>query len=286
MPIEVQCAACGKRLKAPDDQAGRKGKCPSCKGEISIPAMAAPTVASRGETSTLEVIDAKNWYALGVTLQATQIALLVACVACGLVSLGILVTRFQGLADWLTARTISLLFLWGHAVLAIGWGAAITGWVACLASWPGTERKWLRFAIWTGAASIGIILVVISLREFEIGVTSNDSGVPADSARTPTAILVIAGLVFATTLVLFNYFLAGVQARVNPDQKRLNPIVFAAVLGILAVWCAVANVMFEPKSWLAVLSNIVTFSIIFVWTWINCAATARDLRVSQAYKRL
>jgi phage FluMu protein Com len=285
MPIEVQCAACGKRLKAPDDQAGRKGKCPSCKGEISIPAVAASAATNRGETSTLEVIDPKNWFALGITLQATQTALLVACIACGVVSLGILATRL-GLADWLTARTISLLFLWGHAILAIAWGAAIAGWIGCLAAWPGAERKWLRFAIWAGAASIGIILIVVSLREFGIGVAQTDSGMPADSAKTPTAILVISSLAFATTLVLFNFFLAGVQARVKPDQKQLNPIIFAAVLGILAIWCAVANVMFEPKSWLAVLSNVANFSVVFVWTWINCAATSRDLRVSQAYKRL
>jgi DNA-directed RNA polymerase subunit RPC12/RpoP len=40
MAIEVQCAACGKKLRAPDNQAGRVGKCPACKSEIVVPATA------------------------------------------------------------------------------------------------------------------------------------------------------------------------------------------------------------------------------------------------------
>jgi hypothetical protein len=39
MPIEIQCPACGKRLRAPDSQAGRAGRCPSCKTDFLIPAL-------------------------------------------------------------------------------------------------------------------------------------------------------------------------------------------------------------------------------------------------------
>jgi hypothetical protein len=35
--IEVQCTACGKQLRAPDSQAGRSGRCPSCKSPILVP---------------------------------------------------------------------------------------------------------------------------------------------------------------------------------------------------------------------------------------------------------
>jgi hypothetical protein len=43
--IEVQCTACGKQLRAPDEQAGRSGRCPSCKSPIVIPVL---PHASRG----------------------------------------------------------------------------------------------------------------------------------------------------------------------------------------------------------------------------------------------
>ena len=40
MPIEIRCQ-CGKRLKAPDNLAGRTVSCPSCKAAIQVPALAA-----------------------------------------------------------------------------------------------------------------------------------------------------------------------------------------------------------------------------------------------------
>jgi len=48
VPIDVQCAACGKRLRAPDEQAGRKGRCPACKAELQIPASVSPVKVSTG----------------------------------------------------------------------------------------------------------------------------------------------------------------------------------------------------------------------------------------------
>ncbi len=50
MPILLQCN-CGKRLKVPDELAGRRGKCPACSTVLEIPAAdstnhAQPTVAA------------------------------------------------------------------------------------------------------------------------------------------------------------------------------------------------------------------------------------------------
>lgn len=41
MPIEIRCQ-CGKRLKAPDQLAGRAVACPSCGVELEVPSLAAP----------------------------------------------------------------------------------------------------------------------------------------------------------------------------------------------------------------------------------------------------
>lgn len=37
MPIEFHCSHCGKKIKAPDEHAGKRGKCPSCKNSVYIP---------------------------------------------------------------------------------------------------------------------------------------------------------------------------------------------------------------------------------------------------------
>ena len=38
MPITVSCSECGTNLKAPDNAAGRKVKCPKCSAVIAVPA--------------------------------------------------------------------------------------------------------------------------------------------------------------------------------------------------------------------------------------------------------
>lgn len=38
MPIELHCEHCGKLVRAPDDAAGKHGKCPSCHQTVYIPA--------------------------------------------------------------------------------------------------------------------------------------------------------------------------------------------------------------------------------------------------------
>jgi len=38
MPIKFHCEHCGKTISAPDDAGGRKGRCPSCKAVVYVPA--------------------------------------------------------------------------------------------------------------------------------------------------------------------------------------------------------------------------------------------------------
>jgi phage FluMu protein Com len=38
VPIDVQCNSCGKRLRAPDNRAGKQVRCPQCKETFTIPA--------------------------------------------------------------------------------------------------------------------------------------------------------------------------------------------------------------------------------------------------------
>src|SRR5262245_43733346 len=37
MPIQFECSACGKKIKAPDENAGKKARCPYCKVVIFVP---------------------------------------------------------------------------------------------------------------------------------------------------------------------------------------------------------------------------------------------------------
>ena len=37
MPISFQCPQCGKKLKAPDEAAGKSSKCPGCGGTVTCP---------------------------------------------------------------------------------------------------------------------------------------------------------------------------------------------------------------------------------------------------------
>ena len=47
MPVLVTCDGCGRKLKARDDQAGRRFRCPGCGGEVVVPSpvVAAPIYA-------------------------------------------------------------------------------------------------------------------------------------------------------------------------------------------------------------------------------------------------
>jgi DNA-directed RNA polymerase subunit RPC12/RpoP len=37
MPIQFECSACGKKIKAPDENVGKKARCPYCKSVIIVP---------------------------------------------------------------------------------------------------------------------------------------------------------------------------------------------------------------------------------------------------------
>lgn len=54
MAIELHCNHCGKLVKAPDDAAGKHGKCPSCHQMVYI-----PTPSQDVETLDLEPVDAE-----------------------------------------------------------------------------------------------------------------------------------------------------------------------------------------------------------------------------------
>jgi len=43
--IHFACQHCGRKLKVPQTQAGRKGRCPACKGEVTVPLPSAPEPA-------------------------------------------------------------------------------------------------------------------------------------------------------------------------------------------------------------------------------------------------
>ena len=46
MPIDVQCANCERRFRAPDTMTGKTGKCPNCRSEITIPPPPSPSRTS------------------------------------------------------------------------------------------------------------------------------------------------------------------------------------------------------------------------------------------------
>src|SRR4051794_28146107 len=39
MSISFECPQCGKKLKAPDEAAGKSSKCPGCGGKVTCPAL-------------------------------------------------------------------------------------------------------------------------------------------------------------------------------------------------------------------------------------------------------
>src|SRR5688500_613268 len=50
MPISIACPLCQARVRLPDDAAGKKFRCPKCKGVISVkaPAPPKPTILPEG----------------------------------------------------------------------------------------------------------------------------------------------------------------------------------------------------------------------------------------------
>jgi hypothetical protein len=238
-------------------------------------------------------LEPKHWFALGGALRATQIALLVGCLGCGLVSLGMIADTLRAnpaLGDWLTARTISLLNLWGSAGIVLGWAMLLAGWSACFSAWPLPERRFLRAATWAAVAAIIVVLLVMSLRVFGFLTGSLGAGSTEDAATMPTVIIVIGSLGCAAALIPFNFYLSDLQKQIGHDHLRLPPVIYATVVGTLTLWCIIARLLIPPstafKAWLIVLSTLATFICEFLWLWLLNSSVSRDLRVSQAWKRL
>jgi hypothetical protein len=238
-------------------------------------------------------LESKHWFALGGALKTTQFALLVACLGCGVVGLGMIADTLRtnpSLGDWLTARTILLLNLWGSAGIVLGWGMLLSGWSACYSAWPLPDRRFLRMSSAAAAASVVVVLIVMSLRVFGFPGDSSASGLASDAGAMPTVMIVIGSLGCAASLIPFNYFLSGLQKQMGRDHMVLPPVIYAAISGALTLWCIISRLFIEPstalKAWLVVLSIIVTFVGELLWLWLLNSSACRDLRVSQAWKRL
>ncbi len=343
MAIEVQCAACRKKLRAPESQAGRVGKCPACKSDIVVPGLATPAsvapapppvsqpreaAAARqpvsghyspthpraslfastmddefalppqanspgfgesqyGATSNASAeIESKHWFALQAALKTTEIALLLEWISCSLISLAVIgIVLSNNPAN--TGQVLLVLALWGGVGMFLGWAGLATGWIVCLLAWP-LDRRLLIGAASAAGICVLTILIVVSLGFFGI------IGSPQPGSWTrmisPTATMIIVSLASATSLILFGFFLANVQIRLGRENIKMQPIIYAGVVGALTFWCLIANLAITPTSrfmmWLVLLSNIITFVGEFLWLWLVNAFASRDLRVSQAWKRI
>jgi hypothetical protein len=238
-------------------------------------------------------LESKHWFALGGALKTTQLALLIACLGCGVVGLGMIADALRtnpALGDWLTTRTISLLNLWGSAGIVLGWGMLLSGWFACCAAWPLPDRKFLQMASAAAAVSAVLVLIVLSLQVFGI---IGDSMAPAPTSNVgtmSTAMIVIGSLGCAASLIPFSYFLSGLQQQMGRDHLIVPPMIYATIAGVLTLWCVISRLFVEPntalKAWLVVLSTLIAFIAELLWLWLLNASARRDLRVSQAWKRL
>jgi predicted Zn finger-like uncharacterized protein len=58
MPLEISCSGCQARFRVPESAAGKKIRCPKCKGAIEVPAVAAPElIAPRPPEAEQPVIE-------------------------------------------------------------------------------------------------------------------------------------------------------------------------------------------------------------------------------------
>src|SRR5262245_19102028 len=49
MPITVRCAACNHQLRVKDEYAGKRGRCPKCGQNVTIPLLNAPEITAPPE---------------------------------------------------------------------------------------------------------------------------------------------------------------------------------------------------------------------------------------------
>lgn len=74
MPIKVQCPTCHHMLSAPDNFAGRSGKCPSCGELVAFPAPppainTATSVAQKPQAVMIVAFDMPFWQMVNVSLK-------------------------------------------------------------------------------------------------------------------------------------------------------------------------------------------------------------------------
>lgn len=286
MSIDVQCSACGKRLRAPDEQAGRKGRCPACKAELLIPAN---TIASnnlppvRKQTAALSdstVVStpppihernsvADNQQNAGtrgdfdagakaeITLDgkhwfALRTALQVTKNALLLswISFGLL-----GLA--LIGTTLASRSTGGDTVLSqaitllLVWGIAGTllGWMILFSGWLMCLLAWPAVERRLLHISIGVtvFLMIVLIISPSLQIFGiGDESKAVKVAITKTVPSIVFGLTTAAALIAFGYFLAGLQVRLGNECRPREPLVRAIVIGMLMLWCISANLFFEP----------------------------------------
>lgn len=61
MPIEITCTSCSKRLRVPDNAAGKRVKCPQCQTILSVPAAGGSAVAAGGARYHLKTEDGQTF---------------------------------------------------------------------------------------------------------------------------------------------------------------------------------------------------------------------------------
>ncbi len=352
MPIDVQCAACGKKLRAPDAQAGRVGKCPACKSDIvvpgnavgapggvspvragtpgsmpamgSSPAVTSPSIArsapvksaspfastmddefalpppavpmngDRQPTNDLNVEpEEKHWYTIKAVLKLTELALLAEWIGASILGLGIiaigLMAGGMSRGDVTTIQVITVLMMWGVVAMLLGWAALVTGWIVLMMSWP-KDRRLLIGAASSAGVCVLIVLIVVSFGMLGFGSSAmRGPGAPSPLPNS-TATTVIFSLASCVSLILFNFFLATVQQRIGRVHIDKQPYIYAGVVGALTLWCLICNLAITPTSrfvyWMVIVSNLGLLITELLWLWLINAFTSRDLRVSQAWKRL
>jgi hypothetical protein len=79
MAIQFPCPTCGKELKAPDETAGRRGKCPHCQGSIVVP----EPVYQAEEVPVADAVADQDVYALEPQAPEAPVENRRPCPACG-----------------------------------------------------------------------------------------------------------------------------------------------------------------------------------------------------------
>ena len=111
MPIRIACS-CGKRLNAPDNLAGKTGKCPACGGRIAIPGPGPAAPAAKPRTPAPRPVSKRFYVGSFLGGMAGGLALVAAGVA--------LSTAFEHAAPVLIAFVLALpAILWAGIVMFV-----------------------------------------------------------------------------------------------------------------------------------------------------------------------